>query len=95
MWGRILGSAPATSIAASSGEYVPLLLGNLRNAQAGLLEDLHVFQNTAILCVLLELLELNHLGKLLGEFDMYKTPLRFLTVRFLVEVGMLGVKGGF
>ena len=76
----------------SSG-YVPLILGHLRNAQATLLENLHALQNTTILCVLLELLEPDHLVKLLDEFDMYETPLRFLTVRLLVEVGMMGIEG--
>lgn len=32
----------ATSIAVSNGEYIPLLLGHLGNAQATLLKDLHV-----------------------------------------------------
>lgn len=85
----------ATPIAVSNREYVPLLLGHLGNAQATLLKDLHVLQNTTILCVFLELLELDHVRKLLYEFDMHKAPLRFLTVRFLVEVRVLGVEGGF
>ena len=58
-----------------------------------MLEGLHALQNTTILCVLLELFELDHLGKLLDELDMYETPLRFLTVRLLVKVGMIGIEG--
>ena len=86
-------SAIAAMIATSTSGYVPLTLGHLRNAQATLLENLHALQNTAILCVLLELLKLDHLGKLSDEFDMYETPLWFLTVRLLVEVGMIGIEG--
>ena len=70
----------ATSIAASIREYVPLLLGHLGNAQATLLEDLHVLQDPTILSKFLELLERDHLGEFLDEFDMYETPLRFLAV---------------
>ena len=80
-------------IAVSTSGYVPLILGHLRDAQATLLENLHALQNTTILCVLLKLLELDHLGELLDEFDMYETPLRFLTVRLLVKVGMIGIEG--
>ena len=91
--GTTLYSAIATMIATSTSGYVPLILGHLGNAQATLLENLHALQNTTILCVLLELLELDHLGKLLDEFDMYDTPLRFLPVRLLVKVGMVGIEG--
>ena len=70
----------ATSIAALIGGYVPLLLGHLGNAQASLLEYLHVLQNATIFCEFLQLLEADHLGELLNELDMYKTPLRLLAV---------------
>ena len=93
--GKAFNSAPATSVTPSVRGYVPLLFGHLRNTQATLLEDLHVLQDPTILCVLLELLERDHLGKFLDEFDMNKTPLRILTVRSLVKVRMPGVKGGF
>ena len=89
----MLCSAIATMIATSTSGYVPLILGHLRNTQATLLENLHALQNTTILCVLLELFELDHLGKLLEELDMYETPLRFLTVRLLVKVRMIGIEG--
>lgn len=82
-----------SAIVTSRSGYVPLILGHLRNAQATLLENLHALQNTTILCVLLELFELHHLGKFLDEFDMYETPLRFLTVRLLVKVGMIAIEG--
>ena len=82
-----------SAIATSRSGYVPLILGHLRNAQATLLENLHALQNTTILCVLLELFELDHLGKFLDEFDMYETPLRFLTVRLLVKIGMIAIEG--
>ena len=70
----------ATSIPAAKGGYIPLLLGHLGNAQASLLEYLHFFQNATILCKFLQLLKANHLGELLNELDMYKTPLRLLAV---------------
>ena len=91
----MLCSAIATMIATSTSGYVPLILGHLRNAQTTLLEGLHALQNTTILCVLLELFELDHLRKLLDEFDMYETPLWFLTVRLLVKVGVIAIEGRF
>ena len=81
---KFLGLAPetclATSIAASSRKYVPLLFGHLGNAQATLLEDLHVLQDPTVPSEFLKLLERDHLGEFLDEFDMYETPLRFLAV---------------
>lgn len=77
---KTFNSTPTTLIAGPIRAYVPFLLRHLRNAQARLFENLHVFQRATILRVLLELFQLYHLGVFLNEFDMDETPLGFLTV---------------
>ena len=74
---------------------VPFLFGDLRDAQTGLFEHLHVFQYPAVFGVLLEFFEGDDLWKLLSELHMDETPLWVLAARFLVVIGMVRIKSGF
>ena len=57
---------------------VPLFLRDLGNAQPGLLQDLHVFENSLVRSVFLQLLERHRLTEFLAELNVDETPLVLL-----------------
>lgn len=90
-----LGELLLGLLACQFQDILPLNRGNGGNAEAGLLEHLHVFQWLPGLGVRLQVREGDLLAELAAIFDVHDNPFRVISLGLGVVVGVFGIEGRF